>query len=224
MRLFAVLLALSSGTLPLAAQQPPAPGCSRPASRQELGVLLGALHSSGDPELAAARLAAQGQPLVGWALDLAADSSGTTPAGTRAAALVVLRYARWQRAIPALERVAQPLRGDWIVWSGALAALAEYPFEELEPLWLDLIVFPRRVVREQALRGLAMVGDQHVMVNVREATQKDPEMAPIVAEVEAKLRLPIASRDTVTFGWPPDSTGRFVPSARWLASHTLCPR
>src|SRR6185436_6719917 len=127
----------------------------------------------------------QGQPLVGWALALAVDSSGATPAGTRAAALVVLRYARWQRAIPALVQIAQPLRGDWIVWSGALATLAAYPFEELEPFWLDLIVFPRRVVREQALRGLAMAGNSHDMINVREATQKDPETRPLVAEVEA---------------------------------------
>jgi HEAT repeat protein len=198
--------------------------CPRPASKAELVAALEALRGGGDPEVAAARLAMQGQPVVLWALELAADSSGATPAGTRAAALLVMRYARWRRAVPVLVQVAQPLRGDWIVWSGALAALAAWPFEELEPFWLDLIEFPRRVVREQALRGLAMAGTSHDMLNVREATQKDPEMRPLVAEVEAKLALPVAARDTVTFGWPPDSTGRFVPSARWLAVHGSCPK
>src|SRR5262245_22202084 len=115
--------------LALAAQQP---RCPTIASKQDLATALRMLRDSGGPELGAARLAARGQPVVGWALEIAADSSGATPAAERAAALLVLRYARWQRAVPVLVQLAQPLRGDWIVWSGALSALAAYPFEELE--------------------------------------------------------------------------------------------
>lgn len=165
-----------------------------------------------------AALARQGQPVVRWALEIAADTGGTPPA-SRAAALRVLRYARWKDAMPDLMRLAQPLRGPWVVWRGALTALAAYPYAELTPYWLDLVRFPRRVVREDALRGLSLSADERVLPMVREATshEEDPAMHALVAEVEARLRRPPSLRDTLTFGWPPDSTGgRFTPSRAWL--------
>ena len=71
------------------------------------------------------------------------------------------------------------------------------------------------MVREDALRGLSMSGDTRVLPMVREATshEEDEAMRALVAVVEARLRLVAALRDTLTFGWPPDSIGgRFVPS------------
>ena len=183
---------------------------ARITSRDQLAQVLARLPGTG----VAASLARQGQPVVGWALAIAADSGA--PPATRAAALQVLRYARWKAAMPELLRLAQPLRGSWIVWRGALAALSTYPYAELTPYWLDLIRFPRRVVREDALRGLSMTADERVMPMVREATshEEDADMHALVAAVEARLRLPPALRDTLTFGWPPDSAGgRFIPSA-----------
>ena len=163
--------------------------------------------------LRSATLARSGQPVVGWALEIATDSGASLEA--RAAALQVLRLARWKPAMPELMRLAQPLRGPWVVWRGALSALTSYPYAELTPYWLDLIRYPRRVVREDALRGLAMSGDTRVLPMVREATrhEADDTMRALVADVAARLRLVPALRDTLTFGWPPDSVGgRFVPS------------
>ena len=213
-RLLCLSLSLAvSGFTPAPAQEPGA--CFPPvATRAELQRALDSL--PGSPRAAA--LARQGQPVVRWALEIAADTGGTPPA-TRAAALQVLRFARWKAAMPDLMRLAQPLRGPWVVWRGALSALAAYPYAGLTPYWLDLIRFPRRVVREDALRGLALTADERVLPMVREATshEEDPEMLALAADVAARLRLPPALRDTVTFGWPPDSAGgRFIPSRSHL--------
>ena len=213
-RLFRLCLLLSAAAAtPAAAQQ--SASCAPPVTtREQLVHVLENL--AGSPQ--AASLARQGQPVVRWALEIAADTGGTPPA-TRAAALQVLRYARWKAAMPDLMRLAQPLRGPWVVWRGALSALAAYPYAELTPYWLDLIRFPRRVVREDALRGLSLTADERVLPMVREATshEEDAEMLALAADVAARLRLPPALRDTVTFGWPPDSAGgRFIPSRRHL--------
>ncbi len=108
----------------------------------------------------------------------------------------MLRFARWRPAIPTLVRLADPLRGDWVVWFGALNALTWYPYAELEPFWIDLLTFPRRVVREQALHGIALVGTPQVLPGVRNSTHKDTDdaMRALVADVEAKLRMPMEER------------------------------
>ena len=209
-RFFRLCLLLSAAAATPAAAQVSA-SCAAPVTtREQLIHVLENLAGSSQ----AASLARQGQPVVRWALEIAADTGGTPPA-TRAAALQVLRYARWKAAMPDLMRLAQPLRGPWVVWRGALSALAAYPYAELTPYWLDLIRFPRRLVREDALRGLSLTADERVLPMVREATshEEDPEMLALAADVAARLRLPPALRDTVTFGWPPDSAGgRFIPS------------
>lgn len=211
-----------AGALAQGSRECPLPGFT---SKEALRTALGALHEARSPELQAALMAGLGQPVVGWALEIAADSSGTTTAAVRSAALVVLRYARWKPAVATLVRLAEPLRGDWIVWSSALTALASYPYPELEPYWTDMVVFPRRVVRETALRGLALVGTPRSMLAVRASTHKetDPATLALVAQVEAQLQRPLAARDTALFAWPPDSLGgRFTPSAAWRRAHPGC--
>ncbi len=215
---------------PAVAQAQGLPPCAIPAIATRAG-LVAALdtlpRAAGGTELRAAAIASLGQPVVGWALEIAADSSGGSPAARRAAALAVLRFARWKPALPALIALAQPLRGDWVVWQGSLIALAAYPYIELQPFWSDLLMFPRRVVREQALRGIALVGDTHDLLTIGETTHRDRDaaMQALVEEVSAKLRRPLAERDTARFAWPPDSLGgRFVPSAGFLrtAVPVLC--
>ena len=212
--LFRLCLLLSAAAATPATAQESAPCAPPVTTREQLVHVLENLAGSSQ----AASLARQGQPVVRWALEIAADTGGTPPA-TRAAALQVLRYARWKAAMPELMRLAQPLRSPWVVWRGALSALSAYPYAELTPYWLDLIRFPRRVVREDALRGLSLTADERVLPMVREATshEEDPEMLALAADVAARLRLPPALRDTVTFGWPPDSAGgRFIPSRSHL--------
>jgi len=201
-----------------AAQSPP---CTAPviASPDELRAALDALPGAPNAEQRAAAIAMLGVPVVGWALDVATDSSGAVLPETRAAALRVLRYARWKAAMDELMALAQPFHGPWVVWRSALHALTTYPFAELTPYWLDLVRFPRRVVREDALLGLSTSADPTVLPMVREATrhEEDPAMLELAAHVERRLRTPVHDRDTLVFAGAPDSTGRFIPSRAWLA-------
>ena len=213
-RLPLVVLLLAVAAAPAVAQADFECQQARVSTREQLLQALD-IHQRGvgGAELRLAALARSGQPVVGWALEIAIDTGAALE--LRAAALQVLRLARWKAAMPELMRLAQPLRGPWVVWRGALSALASYPYAELTPYWLDLIRYPRRVVREDALRGLSMSGDTRVLPMVREATrhEEDAAMLALVAEVEARLSIVPALRDTLTFGWPPDSIGgRFVPS------------
>ena len=226
LRSFALLMSLTAAPTALAAQG--FPGCARPVvtSKDDLVRSLGALRYSSDPDLRAAALAALGQPVVTWALEIAADSAGHVPLEARAMAFQVLRFARWRPAVRRLTELAQPLRGSWVVWNGALSALSTYPYPELVPFWRELLSFPRRNVRELALLGLARTGTPTDMLSIREATHQehDPEMLGLIARAESLLAIPVVLRSERWFAGPPDTTGRFVPSAQWLgrAMPELC--
>ena len=178
-------------------------------------------------DLRAALVASLGQPAVGWALALAADSSGATPLTVRVGALRVLRYARWRAAIPVLLDLAQPYRGPWVLWRGALGALASYPYPELAGFWRELLAFPKRPVREIAVLGLALTGTERDRSYIAEQWrhERDSEMLRLRADAMRLLGLPLAVRDTATFAWPPDSAGQFVPARSWLGAlqRRLCP-
>lgn len=206
---------------PAGAQGVPASLQPRAASRAELAALLAApAEHPLTPDLRAALVASLGQPAVGWALELATDSSGSTSLAVRAGALRVLRYARWRAAVTSLVALARPYDSPWVLWHGALAALASYPYPELAGFWREQLQFPRRPVREIAVRGLALTGTVRDRAVVAEEWhgERDPEMLRLRERAEALLAMPVANRDTATFAWPPDSAGRFVPSLSWLAS------
>jgi hypothetical protein len=209
-----LLLALAVSVSPAAAQD-----VSPPGSRQALAALLATPPAIPlTPDVRAALVARMGQPVVGWALALATDSSRATPLAVRVAALRVLRYARWHAAVPRLVELAQPYRRPWVLWTGALTALASYPYPELAGFWRELLAFPRRPVREIAVRGLALTGEQSDRPYLAEQWHKesDPGMLRLRAVADSLLQLPLAVRDTAAFAWPPDSAGRFTPSPSWL--------
>jgi len=206
---------------PAAGQGVPASLRPRVASRADLAALLASpAEPPLTPDLRAALVASLGQPAVGWALELATDTSGSTGLAVRAGALRVLRYARWRAAVPSLLALARPYDSPWLLWHGALAALSSYPYPELAGFWREEIQFPRRPVREVAVLGLALTGTERDRAIIAEEWQgeRDPEMLRLRERAEALLAVPAANRDTATFAWPPDSTGRFVPSRSWLAS------
>lgn len=200
------------------------PACAQPVirTRDELVAALRDLPRAAErglnPDIESAFIAGLGQPVVGWTFAIAVDSAGGTDLALRAAALQVLRYARYRAAVPALTRIGAPFAGPWIVWQGSLHALSTYPYPELAPFWRDLLHFPRRVVREIALRGLSLTGDAEDIPDIRDAFHRedDPWSRHIVAQAESLLAQPVAVRDTISFAWPPDPQGRFVPSGSWL--------
>jgi hypothetical protein len=211
-------------TAPTAAIAQVFPACPQPAIRTR-DALVAALrdlrHASergNSPDIESAFIATLGQPVVGWAYGLAVDSAGDTDLELRASAFQVLRYARYHAAVPALTRLGTPFVGPWVVWQGSLHALSTSPFPELAPFWRDLLHFPRRVVRETALRGLSLTGSAEDIPDIRDAFHREDDAwsRHIVAQAESLLVLPVAVRDTIWFVWPPDPAGRFVPSGSWL--------
>ncbi|MBI1723172.1 MAG: hypothetical protein HYR48_04615 [Gemmatimonadetes bacterium] len=223
-RLSSVLvLLLTLASAPALAQAMPA--CAQPAIRTkaELIAALRDLRREGrvaNPDIESAFIASLGQPVVGWALEIATDTAleVRTDPQVRFAAFMVLRYARWRAAVPPITRLAQPFARPWVEWQGALHALSTYPYPELVPFWRELLHFPRRVVRETALRGLSLTSDADDIRDIREAFHREDDAwsRHIVGRAESLLVQPVAVRDTIWFVWPPDPAGRFVPSGSWL--------
>lgn len=209
-RLLRSLTVLAVAWAPLRAQT--VPPCAQPTIRTKDALVATLRNLHGDVE--SALIASLGQPVVRWSLEIATDSS--SPA--RTAAFMVLRYARWRAAIPALTSLAQPYARPWVEWQGALRALSTYPFPELAPFWRELLHFPRRVVREEALHGLSLTGSEDDIPEIGEAFHRENNAATrrLVRQAESLLRLPPAARDTAEFAWPPDPDGRFTPSRSWL--------
>ena len=200
------------------------PACALPAihTKEELVAALRLVPRASerglDPALESAFIAGLGQPVVGWAYGIAVDSGGGAGLELRAAAFQVLRYARYRAAVPALTRLGTPFTGPWVVWQGSLHALSTYAYPEMAPYWRELLHFPRRVVREVALRGLSLTGNAEDVPDIREAFHREVDAwsRHVVAQAESLLVLPVAARDTIRFAWPPEPGGRFVPSASWL--------
>jgi hypothetical protein len=219
----AVLLSVCAA-VPAAAIAQRVPVCALPAlhTREELVAALRDLRRAPErglsPDIESAFIASLGQPVVGWAYGIAVDSAGGTALELRAAAFPVLRYARYRAAVPALTRMATPWVGSWLLWQGSLHALSTYPYPELAPFWREMLHFPRRVVREVALRGLSLTGSAEDIPDIREAFhhEDDAWSRHIVAQAESLLVLPVAARGTAWFAWPPDPDGRFVPSGTWI--------
>jgi hypothetical protein len=139
---------------------------------------------------------ARGQgPTPAQAIAVAADSSGRTLA-ERAGALRVLARTCPREALPMLTELARPYRREWVIWHGALSALASCPFEDLASFWREMITFPRQPVREVAIVGLLRTGSRGDIELIREATHRetDPLIRRLAGLADSLLRLPIPAR------------------------------
>jgi len=127
---------------------------------------------------------------------LASDSSGRASLELRAAALRALGGECPAAHVPVLVRLGRPYREPWVVWHGALAALSACTLSELAPMWRDLLMFPRRPVRELAIVGLARTGIAADRLALDEATHRetDPHMRALAAWADTLLGLPPAER------------------------------
>jgi hypothetical protein len=114
----------------------------------------------------------------------------------RAVALKTLSQTCPNNAVPVLTNLAQPYLRDWLIWHGALAALAACPYTELAPFWRDMITFPRLPVRQLALVGLLRVGAPGDVELIHEAMHRetDPLMLRLAARADSVLRLPLSAR------------------------------
>jgi HEAT repeat protein len=140
---------------------------------------------------------AQEPPLtVAQAILVAGDSSGRSTLPQRAAALHTLGASCPREALPVLSRLAHPYVGDWIIWRGALAALAACPYAELAPFWREMITFPRLPVREIAIVGLLRTGEPGDIALIREATHRetDPLIVRLAERADSVLKLPPGAR------------------------------
>ena len=128
------------------------------------------------------------------AMVVAADT--TAPLERRVRALRTLKAANAREAVPLLMRLGAPYRSHWLIWRGALAALAECRCPDLAAWWVDLLTFPRRPVREIAIRGLAMSGSAEDRPSLRAQTRReeDPPMRRLAAWADSLLGVPIAQR------------------------------
>ena len=134
-------------------------------------------------------------PTPAQAIVWAADSSGRSLA-ERAGALRILARTCPRAALPVLTELAQPYRREWVIWHGALAALAACPYEDLASYWREMITFPRQPVREIAIVGLLRTGSRGDIELIREATHRetDPLIRRLAERADSVLRLPIGSR------------------------------
>ena len=125
----------------------------------------------------------------------AGDSTGRSLA-ERLSALRVLARTCPREAVPVLTELARPYRREWVIWHGALSALAACPFEQLASYWREMITFPRQPVREIALVGLLRTGSHGDMELIREVAHRetDPLIVALAARADSVLRLPIAER------------------------------
>src|SRR2546425_619196 len=97
----------------------------------------------------------------------AADSTGR-PLPDRPGALAILARTCPREAVPVLTELARPYRREWVIWRGALSALAACPHEQLASYWREMITFPRQPVREIAIVGLLRTGSHGDMELIRE--------------------------------------------------------
>ncbi len=129
-------------------------------------------------------------------LVIAADSSGRASLQARAMALRALGRPCTREAVPLLTELAKPYLHEWVIWHGALAALSACPFEELAPLWREMITFPREPVREIAIVGLLRTGTRGDEELIREATHREtnPVIVRMAERADSVLRLRLEER------------------------------
>jgi hypothetical protein len=161
---------------------------------EAVGAVLLAAAVAAAPHAAMAQRSVLTPDSLAATLRVAADSA--VPLPRRVAALRLLAANPSRGAVRALQELGAPYRAPWVVWRSALGALAGYPYPELASYWVDLLTFPRRPVREVALRGLAMTGSREDRRALRLATrrEKDPAMRRLASWADSMLGVPIASR------------------------------
>lgn len=178
-----------------------------------------------DNWLEAALVATAGEPGTSWALEIAQDSVRYT-FSRRAAALMVLGYARFRPAIPILRALSSDVSASPMLWPFAATALAKYPYPELAPFWRGLLAHPNPLLRHYAVFGLAASGEASDTLLIRSVRLPNAYNSGgnVLNRAVERLRRPATDRDSSTFGASPAPDGRFIPSQPWIrdARNYLC--